>query len=171
MIKRSIFFVFIITLVSVSLYFSFQYFQPKIQNANTSPVNINDNISYMNLTDFNDYLKRNADKNINVIFYQEDDINSQYLFNNILPQIYENYEMSSLDNVIYVSLEDTDYRDKPAFSSTYGFSNVPALINLKYQNGNIMINSILCDTDNLLINYNSVEDWLQLNEIIPSPEE
>ncbi|MDO4378443.1 MAG: hypothetical protein Q4C64_04735 [Erysipelotrichia bacterium] len=171
MIKRSIFYVFIITLISVGLYFSFQHFQPKIQKSNTSLTSINDNISYMNLTDFNEYLKNNAEKNINVIFYQEDDINSQFLFNNILPQIYENYEISSLDNVIFVSLEETDYKEKTAFSSTYGFSNVPALINLKYKDGNIIISSILCDTDNLLINYNSVEDWLQLNEIIPSPEE
>lgn len=174
MIKRTIFYTLFVAILTTGLYFSFKYFQPKVQKTDYLTNNINYSITkndLYNLSDFNNYLMTNSPENINVIFYQENDINSQYLFDNILPQLYENYSIDSLDKVIYVTLEDNDYKNKPAFNSTYGFSNVPALVNLTYKNGNIIINNILSDNDNQLVNYETVENWLLLNEIIISNQE
>ncbi len=169
MIKRTIFYIIFVAVITGVMVSAFRYFQPKDESNIVSYVD-DYNIEYLELNDFNSYLQKNPDTAINVIFYQESDINSQYLFNDVLPVIYEEYSISSLDSVIYVQLQDTDYKDKPSFTSTYGFSKVPALVNLTYSSGTITINNILVDTDTLLINHDSVVDWLISNEIIEELE-
>ncbi len=170
MIKRTIFYTFFILVLTSVMIISFRYFQPKNEKGMSSFANIND-IDYLELNEFNEYITKNQDVALNVIFYQDNDVNSQYLFNDLLPQVYEEYGITSLDKVIYVQLQDSDYKDKPSFASTYGFSKVPALINLTYSSGTITINNILVDTDTLLINHDSLVEWLQLNEIVQSSDE
>lgn len=170
MIKRTIFYTFFILVLTSVMIISFRYFQPKNEKGISSFANIYD-IDYLELNEFNEYITKNQDVALNVIFYQDNDVNSQYLFNDLLPVIYEEYGITSLDKVIYVQLQDSDYKDKPSFATTYGFSKVPALINLTYSSGTITINNILVDTDTLLINHDSLVEWLQLNEIVQSSEE
>lgn len=169
MIKRTIFYIIFVAIVTGVMVSAFRYFEPKDESDFISYAD-SYNIEYLELTDFNAYLQKNQDTAINVIFYQESDINSQYLFNDVLPVIYEEYGISSLDGVIYVQLQESDYKDKLSFTSTYGFSKVPALVNLTYSNGTITINNVLVDTETLLINHDSVVDWLITNEIIEEIE-
>ncbi|MGN1398411.1 MAG: hypothetical protein ACI4WG_00200 [Erysipelotrichaceae bacterium] len=171
MVKRVIFYFVCLSLIIGSLLYCYQIYQPK-DNNNFSQVKIEGiKGEIFSLQQFNEYISLNVNTDLNVIFFKNDDINSQYLFKDIFSEIYANYKIDQIDNLIYVQLDDVDLSSDLAFLTTYGFSYVPSLLNLTYVNGNIVVNNSLVTNQNSLISYDSVENWLLINELITPLEE
>ncbi len=106
---------------------------------------------------------------VNVIFYQQDDVNSQYFFNTTLPAIMEANSVTELEGVIYVDISDLT-EDSVAVKSRYGISAIPSLVNLTYADGSITINSYL-STNNSTFDSDSITSWLAEYNIITIVEE
>ena len=88
MIKRVIFYFICISIMLSGLVYCYNIYQPK-NNDEFDQYKISEIYgSVYNLEQFNDYISTNPDTVLNVVFYQNDDINSQYLFKDIFPEIY-----------------------------------------------------------------------------------
>lgn len=165
MIKRVIFYVLCLTLLVSGLTFVYYKYKPEDTSLLNKNYLVTDSEKTYTLEQFNQYINENPNTNIFAIFYKNDDINSQYLINDILPEIYSKYSIDTIEQFIFINLDGVETSEL-AFSTTYKFSQVPALMAMSYVNGNIAISNILASTNDLIVTFDNVENWLLTNGLI-----
>ena len=105
---------------------------------------------------------------INVIFYQNEDSQSLYLFDTILTDILNQHDLDAFSNLVYCDLTDVEDLDSNETKNRWGFYAMPALINFSIKDGLIVVNSSLDCSDIDSINQQRVEVWLSNNNAIPN---
>ncbi len=168
MIKRIIFYSVILGLLLNFVYQVYQDYTPDTATViSTNPITYTFTNNYT-FEEFEAYVTTTSEA-VNVFFYQQDDVNSQYFFNITLPAIMADNNVSELEGVIYVDISDLT-EDSVAVRSRYCITSIPSLVNLTYADSTITINSYL-STNNSTFDSASIEDWLASNNIITLVED
>ncbi|MBQ7223537.1 MAG: hypothetical protein IJS38_03095 [Erysipelotrichaceae bacterium] len=164
MIKRFIFYLTVSALLVVGTYRFYKSYQPK--EAEVVKETIQFRISPLFYEQSIDDYIMTADGSVCILFYQEDSLNSLYVFDTILARILEQYNLKSLDNLVYCNLTEISDASITYTKNHWGFYTMPAFVNLQYKEGVLTVHSSLEWNSASTLTYAMVENWLINNKII-----
>jgi len=167
MFKRAIFYTLCCVLVFLGVFNVYcQYRTQSIDPANISTIkyDISDAIT---TTDLNyKIMDLKNDECVYVLFFEEDDINSQYIFNVTIASIISNRGIEKIDGLTLVDISDLSDEARNNLRSRYGFTSAPALAKLHFGEGTIVIDSVITEDSSTLLTEKAVEQWLLENNLI-----
>lgn len=169
MIKRSIFYILVLALISFGVYHIYQSYKPEEKFNPVIEIHYEFD-KVLTIEEFNALILESKEP-LNVIFFDSTSINSQYLFNIILKEIMTNNEIEKIENLVYVNLAGFDIAEYGSFRLKYGFSSVPACANMTYSEGLIVVNNIIEESNNNIFTIQIVQNWLLSNKLIKVKEE
>ncbi len=168
MLKRFIFYSLIFVVICGFTYRIYDQSKPQTVITVIEPINYN--ISpYYTSEDIDEYIIK-AEKSVNVLFYDSQDLNSVYVFNSILTRIKADYGVTDFANLVYCDFTDYQASQITTTKNHWGFYDTPALINLSLEGRIIKVNSALEWTESNPLTYKSVENWLINNKIIEAKD-
>ena len=164
MIKRAVFYTFVLLLVSFGVYRVYQEYAPDV--IEYIPETINYQISPLyNQNTIDDYLL-NCEEDCFVMFYKSYGTNSIYVFNKIMSKILEEYQLESIDKLIFCNM-DTLESTETETKNHWGFYQTPAFVRIKPEDNVLQIVSALEWSNTNSLSYDEVVSWMKTNELLP----
>ncbi len=164
MIKRFIFYLAMSVLLVMGTYRFYKSYEPK--EAEVVKETIQFRISPLFYEQSIDDYIMTADSNVCILFYQEDNMNSLYVFDTILARVLEQYNLKSLDKLVYCNLTEISDSSITYTKNHWGFYTMPAFVNLQYKEGVLTVHSSLEWSSVSNLNYATIENWLISNKVI-----
>ncbi len=125
----------------------------------------------MSFEDFQKYIVEQEEAQL-VIFYDSTDKNSAYMFNSVLPTLFEKYYLTELESFVLVDMENVEIENSQIFKNRYGFSSLPALAKIQYEKGTLTVITSTYPEIDKLITDTQIEKFLLTTEVVqPIPEE
>ncbi len=164
MLKRiAISFMLLILISSIALS-AYKIFEPK--NKNTNNVTITG--FYITLNNLKEYTLSTGDNTYHYYFFcSPEDKNCIYLYDSVFTGVKNQNGGISITNIIeYVDV--TSYINNANYLSelqNWGINKYPALVSVKVENGEIIINNSLIYDEKNPLNITDIIEWLKLNNI------
>ncbi len=151
----------LISSISLSIY---KIFEPNDEGSNGKNVGG----IYLNLSTLREYTLNTGDNTYHYFYFCAlEDKNCIYVYNSVFPSVKSLNNEVALDTFIeYVDL--TDSINNPDFImelQKWGITSYPALVSVKVENNEIIINNTLVYDAMNPLNSSDIVEWLKLNDI------
>lgn len=164
MLKRGLFYLIIIALISSFTYKVYVDNQTSTAVIEMEKINFNTSPGYTVAT-VDKYVETSAE-DVHIVFYNSEDPNSIYLFNAILTQLLKQHRMKSFDSLSYCDLKGTDLTSEQT-RERWGFFDYPALVTLVNEDGKVRVTSVIEWDESHSLTTSSVENWMINNRLLP----
>lgn len=164
MLKRGLFYLIIIALISSLTYKSYVDNQTSTAVIEMEKINFNTNPSF-SIDTVDNYVITSAE-DVHIVFYDSEDPNSIYLFNAVLTNLLKQHRMKSFDSLAYCDLNGSDLTSEQT-RERWGFFDYPALVTMINDEGKIRVTSIIEWDESHSLTSSSVENWMINNGLLP----
>lgn len=167
MFRRLIFYIVCLVFVFVGVFQVYQRYETtKLHTANITTIKY-DLSSAIDISTLNQQIQKLQDGEfIYALFYETNDINSQYMFNVTLDSILTQHNLQQIDQLYLVNITDLSQEAKNNLNSRYGFSSAPALAKLHYASGTVQVDSAIQEDATTLLTQEIVEKWFIENGLL-----
>ena len=163
MFKRAVLYTLVLFLTGFGVYSVFREYAPDV--IDYVPETINFTVSPLyNQNTIDDYLLSQSQDSF-VLFYKSQATNSIYLFNKLLTRLITEYEIQSIDGLVYCNVDTLESSENET-KNHWGFYQTPALVRIKASDNVLEVISSLEWSDTKSLTYEEVENWLKTNELI-----
>ncbi len=164
MIKRAVFYTFVLLLVSFGVYRVYQEYAPDV--IEYIPETIDYQISPLyNQNTIDDFII-NSKEECFVMFYKSYGTNSIYVFNKIMARILEERQIEAIDKLVFCNM-DTLESTETETKNHWGFYQTPAFVRIKPEDHVLQIVSALEWSNTNSLSYDEVVSWLTANDLLP----